>query len=478
MQSTSKNKWIWLAFLIILAAAGVGAYYWKAGSSQEEIEFRLAQVTRGRIIQVVTATGQLNPVVNIQVGSQISGIIKNLYADYNSVVTQGQLIAEIDPATYEANVKQNEGQLANAKAALELAEFEAKRAEELFKNSLISQSDYDRAIVSLHQAQAAVKIQEANLERSKVDLARCKIYAPTNGIVIARNVDVGQTVAASFSAPTLFQIANDLTRMQINANVSEADIGLVEVGQTVYFTVDAYPDRVFKGKVIQVRNSPITVQNVVTYDTVIEVDNSELKLKPGMTANLSIVVAERQNVLKIPASALRFRPPESDNMQARFLRAMTNQTTLPAGTTNLPSSQKRQQENQNLADSGIQGQPVTGQGDRMRQGRNPMRPQGQNFRASQNRGSDELFEFLPIKPSKPVRTIYTISGASSTTVKTKTDKLKPVQVRLGISDGSEFEVIDGLNENDFVVIGMVTQNSQGTSGPQRQSNPFVPGRRF
>src|SRR5262249_5067542 len=194
---------------------------------------------------------------------------------------------------------------------LELAKVDAKRSADLFKNNLIAQSDYDKAMADLHQAEAQIDIKQAALEKAKVDLARCTIYAPVDGIVISRSVDVGQTVAASLNAPTLFIIANDLSQMQIDANVAEADVGGVDVGQDVEFTVDAFMYRTFHGKVVQVRNSPITVQNVVTYDTVIAVHNEDLKLKPGMTANVSIIIARRDNVLKLPNAALRFRPPET-----------------------------------------------------------------------------------------------------------------------------------------------------------------------
>src|SRR5439155_17299392 len=238
-----------------------------------------------------TATGQLNPVTNVQVGCQISGTIQKLFVDFNSPVTQGQVVAQIDAATYQANLLQAEGDLANAKAALELAQINAGRSKDLFTNKLIPQSDYDQTIANLHQAEATVKIKEAAVQKAKVDLERCTIYSPVDGIVISRSVDVGQTVAASLSAPTLFVIANDLTKMQIDANVAEADIGGVEEGQDVDFTVDAFPNRTFHGKVTQVRNAPITVQNVVTYDTVIGVSNADLKLRPGMTANVSIIVA-------------------------------------------------------------------------------------------------------------------------------------------------------------------------------------------
>jgi HlyD family secretion protein len=272
-------------------------------------EYQTVTVTRGSITQAVTATGTLNPVVNVQVGSQISGNIEKLLVDFNSPVKAGQVVAQIDPAVFQAAVLQAQGDLDNAKAALEFAEVTQKRMVELVEKQNSSQSELDQANAALHQAQANVKIKEGALQKAKVDLEHCTITSPIDGIVISRSVDVGQTVAASLSAPVIFTIANDLAKMQIDAAVAEADIGTVDVGQKVEFTVDAFPRRIFHGDVVQVRNAPTTVQNVVTYDTVIGVNNADLKLKPGMTANLSIVGAQRDDVLKISNAALRFRPP-------------------------------------------------------------------------------------------------------------------------------------------------------------------------
>jgi HlyD family secretion protein len=274
-------------------------------------DYQTATVTRGPITQAVTATGTLNPVVNVQVGSQVSGNIQKLFADFNSQVKAGQVVAQIDPALFQATVTQAEGDVANAQAALELAKLNTARTQELFAKKNSSQQDLDQAMASLHQAEANVKIKQGALDKAKADLDHCTITSPIDGVVISRSVDVGQTVAASLQAPVIFAIANDLTKMQIDANVAEADVGVVTIEQTVDFTVDAFPGRTFHGKVVQVRNAPITVQNVVTYDTVIGVSNADLKLKPGMTANVSIVVAQRENVLQLKNAALRYRPPDA-----------------------------------------------------------------------------------------------------------------------------------------------------------------------
>src|SRR5256714_2965889 len=279
--------------------------------------YQTATATRGQITQLVTATGTLNPVVNVQVGSQVSGNIQKLFADFNSQVKAGQTVAQIDPMLFQAAVTQAEGDLANAQAALELAKVNADRIQKLFVQKNSSQQDLDSATAALHQAEGNVKIKQGALDKAKADLDHCTITSPIDGVVISRNVDVGQTVAASLQAPVIFAIANDLTKMQIDSNVAEADIGVLEVGQDVDFTVDAFPMRTFHGKVVQVRNAPITVQNVVTYDTVIGVSNPDLKLKPGMTANVSIIVAHKDNVLLIKNAALRYRPPEAANEQPK-----------------------------------------------------------------------------------------------------------------------------------------------------------------
>src|SRR6202045_3694864 len=273
--------------------------------------YQTATVTRGPITQLVTATGKLNPVVNVQVGSQVSGNIQKLFADFNSEVKAGQTVALIDPVLFQAAVTQAEGDLASAQAALELAKLNAARTQKLFVEKNSAQQDVDSATASLHQAEATVKLKQGALDKAKADLDHCTITSPIDGVVISRSVDVGQTVAASLQAPVIFQIANDLTKMQIDSNVAEADVGAIEVGQDVDFTVDAFPTRTFHGKVVQVRNAPITVQNVVTYDTVIGVNNSDLKLKPGMTANVSIVIEHKDNVLQLKNAALRYRPSDA-----------------------------------------------------------------------------------------------------------------------------------------------------------------------
>jgi HlyD family secretion protein len=403
-------KWLIIISAIILVAAGG---FWLAHrGGGDAVQYLTTPVARGDLTQAVTATGTLNPVVNVTVGSQVSGIISKLNVDYNSIVKSNEIIAEIDPATYKASVEQSTADLANAKANLELQQAEASRSAELFTNKLISGSDYDTAIATLHEAASAVQIKQAVLDNANANLGYCKIRSPVDGIVILRAIDLGQTVASSFNTPTLFQIANDLTKMQIDTSVAEADVGGVAEGQGVDFTVDAYPYRNFHGGVTQVRNSPTTVNNVVTYDCVIAVTNADYKLKPGMTANVSIVIAQRNDVLTIPNSALRFRMPDATN--AIFTNAISAET----------------QTNGN-SHSGANGQNHHGQ------------------RAHSER--------------QVIHTVYILPAAAD-----KNAKPQPVQIKTGITDGISTEVTDGLNEGDQVVTGSTAPQTGGQSA----NNPF------
>ncbi len=321
-----KRFFSWLALVAALFIIAFVVRQWRDGGAAN---YQTATITRGPITQAVTATGTLNPVVNVQVGSQVSGNIAKLFVDFNSQVKAGQVVAQIDPALFQATVTQAEGDLANAQAALELAKLNASRTQELFAKKTSSQADVDQAMANLHQAEANAKIKQGALDKAKADLDHCTITSPIDGVVISRSVDVGQTVAASLQAPVIFTIANDLTKMQIDTNVAEADVGVVKVGQSVDFTVDAFPMQTFQGKVVQVRNAPITVQNVVTYDTVIGVSNPDLKLKPGMTANVAIIVAHKDNVLQIKNAALRYRPPDATPVEIR--RTSTSRPGRPGG---------------------------------------------------------------------------------------------------------------------------------------------------
>jgi len=312
-----------LISLAVVIALGAAAYF-IFRTDQNDLKYRTEKVSRGDIISSITATGTVNAVTTVLVGTQASGTIKNIYVDFNSQVKQGQLIAQIDPATFEAQVALAQANLLSTKANVEKAVVtlaDAKRSmnrqKELFAKNLVARSDldaaetaYETATTQVNAAKAQVSQAEATLRIAETNLRYTRIISPVNGTVVSRNVDVGQTVAASFQTPTLFNIAQDLTKMQVDSSVAEADIGKVQVGQPVEFTVDAYPDSPFRGRVSEIRNAPITVQNVVTYDVVVKVDNPELKLKPGMTANVSIVVSSKKDVLRVLNTALRFRPSE------------------------------------------------------------------------------------------------------------------------------------------------------------------------
>lgn len=309
---------------VVIIVLGIAVFV-VVRNKENGLKFKFEKVVRGEIVSSVTATGTVNPMTTVLVGTQVSGTIQSKYADFNSPVKKGQLIAQIDPATFEAQVGQAKANLFAANANLEKAQatlIDAKRTmdrnRELFSKGLIARSDvdtaetnYETAKATVNAAKAQISQTEAALHFAETNLRYTRILSPVDGVVVSRNVDVGQTVAASFQTPTLFTIAQDLTKMQIDTNVDESDIGQVSNGQHVNFTVDAYPDVTFQGTVSQVRIAPITVQNVVTYDVVVKVDNPELKLKPGMTANVSIIVAMKRDILKIPNGALRFVPSEA-----------------------------------------------------------------------------------------------------------------------------------------------------------------------
>jgi len=320
-RTRPRPPWL-IGIVTVLAIIGAGTWYWWA-TGTPPVHYKTALVDRGPITAIITATGTVNPVVSVQVGSQVSGKITQLMADFNSVVTKGQVLATIDQQPFQARVSQaraalrsGRGNLAKAKNMANQRKLELNRMTTLLRQQFVSQADFDLAATNFRDAQAQVEIVQAQVDQAvatlastELDLGYTTIYSPVNGIVVSRNVDVGQTVAASFQTPTLFVIAQDLTQMQVNANVSESDIGGVAEGKQANFRVDAYPKQFFEGTVTQVRNAPISIQNVVTYDVVITVDNRALKLKPGMTANVTIVTAKKQNPLRVPNGALRFRMP-------------------------------------------------------------------------------------------------------------------------------------------------------------------------
>ena len=404
--------------LVAVVAGGVGV--WRATRSVPAPSYETARVDRGRIVAQVTATGTLSAIVTVQVGSQVSGRIANLYADYNSPVKKGQLIAKIDPELFKAALEQAranhlaaQGDLAQAKAQSLNADRTLVRTRALAERNLVAQQDLDTAQANADAAKAAVesaqgKLEQsaANLEQARVNLAYTNIVSPIDGTVISRSVDVGQTVAASFAAPTIFIIAEDLKKMQVDTSVAEADIGKLRDGMDATFTVDAFPGRKFTGVVRQIRNAAQTVQNVVTYDAVVDVENTDLALRPGMTANVTFVWAERPDVLRVPNAGLRFRPP-ADLQAARR-----------GGSGRGPQA------------GGGQGQ---GQGGAQGQGS----VQGQGAAATQAQGARKPDGGAPDR-----RTVWVL----------RAQKPEPVRIRTGVSDGSTTEVLEGdLRDGDLVI---------------------------
>ena len=317
-----KSTKFWGAVVLALVLAGGATYWMKRKSAKPKVQWETTAVDRGRITAKVTATGTLSALVTVQVGTQVSGSLLKIYVDFNSPVKKGQIIAKIDPRLFQAALENARANYAQAKAALhkdevqaQLADRQFKRQGNLAKEKLIAAADFDTAESNANSAMAQLEADRANvkqaqaiLHQAEVNMALTSIVSPTDGVVISRNVDVGQTVAASLQAPVLFVIAEDLRKMQVDTSVAEADVGKLRPGMRTSFSVDAFPGESFKGTVRQIRNAATTLQNVVTYDAVIDVENPELKLRPGMTANVTFVVDNRDDVLRVPNAALRFRP--------------------------------------------------------------------------------------------------------------------------------------------------------------------------
>ncbi|MDD2580987.1 MAG: efflux RND transporter periplasmic adaptor subunit [Desulfuromonadaceae bacterium] len=336
-----KKYLILLAVVVLISAIAGYSFYNRA----PEVSYKTARIERGTIISAVAATGNLSAVTTVQVGTQVSGTIQKLYVDFNSRVKKGQPIAEIDPSLFNASVEQSHGNYLSAEANLQKARValvEAVRTygrnKKMLADGVISQADFDAAETALLSSRAALKSAEGaiaqtrgSLMQSKTNLRYSVIRSPVDGVVISRAIDVGQTVAASFQTPTLFTIAQDLTKMQIEVSVDEADISRIRLNQETGFTVASYPELSFRGKVVQIRNAPIITQNVVTYIVVVNVDNSDLKLKPGMTANVSIEVAKKDGVLKLPPAALRFRPKAKGDEVTAKMPVEHNGAATPGG---------------------------------------------------------------------------------------------------------------------------------------------------
>ena len=323
------NKYIKFAVLALLA---VGAFYWLNAEKEKPIEYTTKPVEKGNITEKITASGIINPISTVNIGTQVSGTIAKIFVDYNSEVKKNQLLAQIDPALFEATVNQKRAALNIAKAEVDVVKNDIEyyrkhlnRIKKLNSSKYSTDSelesavrDYNNAVVQFELKKAQVTQAEAALQSAETELRYTKIISPVDGIVVSKEVEVGQTVAASFQTPTLFNVAEDLTKMQIEASIVEADIAKVKEGQLVEFTVDSFPDETFYGMVMQVRNNPITVSNVVTYEVIIDVNNQEAKLKPGMTANVEVITAQKEDVLLVPNQALRFYMNDGSGPQKRY----------------------------------------------------------------------------------------------------------------------------------------------------------------
>jgi HlyD family secretion protein len=500
-----------IGIIIVLALAAGGYAWYQSRNGGGETRYRLVKVERGPIAAVVVASGTLNAVTTVQVGSQISGQIKEIYADFNTPVKRDQVIARLDPATYELRVNQARADLDAAQSAVAVArsaliaqqaevgrvkvnladaarDYERKKT--LVEKNFISPADRDKAKtlldatreqlksvaaqIKVNEAQvnsalATVKQREALLRQAQVDLGRTIIRAPVDGTVILRNVDAGQTVAASLQAPVLFTIAQDLRDMQVEAAIDEADVGRLEVGQRATFTVDAFPRRSFSGEIRQIRKSPQNVQNVVSYTVVISAANPDLALLPGMTANVRVVVDRRDNVLKVPNAALRFRPPGASEAapaapaaaaagpQARAQAAQEQRERL-ARELNLDAAQKAKLE-QIYVDARprfVKLREVASEAERRRlleRIRTEMRAQIRDMLTAEQKAAG----------ARDARS----AAASGRVWILRDGEPQPVELRLGLSDGTSTELLSGpLKEGDEVVVGLLEARSESPAGPR------------
>lgn len=398
----------------------IAALFSCRGTGGKNAQYKTEKVDRGNVTMTVTSTGTLSAVTTVQIGSQVSGVISRLYVDFNSRVNKGQLLAELDPTPFQAQVEQRRADVSRAQIETANAKVTYERQRRLAAAGLASQADLDAAKAQYESAQAQVNQSSAALRQSETNLKYTKIVSPIDGIVVDRQYDVGQTVAASFQAPTLFSIAQDMTKMQVQADVDQSDIGRVQVGQVVRFTVDAYPDEEFRGRISQMRLNASVNQNVVSYPVMIEVGNPDERLRPKMTANVTIDVAQVRDVLRIPNAALRFKPPEPEGGQkTETTGAARTATTSTAGGA--PSAER--------------------QAFRMGQ-----RGSGMEGAAGRFGGG------VRVQPKRP-QTVY---------IMTADKKLQPVEIRAGISDGRYTQVVDGnLKIGDNVIVGLATSKVEG-----------------
>jgi HlyD family secretion protein len=413
-----KKKQVIITILVLLALLAIWYFFFRKKETPVMIDTQ--QPTYGHISRSVTATGTIQPVDTVAVGTQVSGTLKYIYADFNDRVKKGEKIAELDRVLLQAEVDRNKGLLDNARSQQVYQQAQFNRQQQLYKVGAISKADYDNANYLNQSAVAGVESAVASLKTAQRNLFFTEIYSPIDGVVLSRSVSVGQTVAASFSTPTLFVLAKDITKMQVQANVDEADIGNVRDSQRVSFTVDAYLDEVFAGKVQEVRLRPSVSANVVTYTTLITAPNEDMKLMPGMTATVTIYTAEKDNAMLIPAKALMFKPDSALSKQFTLI------SVAPRGTERHKSAK-----------------PVTG-------------------------GSRDTIRQAAVDKDEVTRNYVWVREG---------DTLRQKKVIIGLNDNTKAEVISGLSADEQVIVGMQVTDTKTAASSGATSSPFMPARR-
>ena len=444
------KKRYWIIIVVVIVAIGIGAWFIFGKTGETKITWKTTLVEQGDLRVTVTATGTVNADTTVQVGTQVSGIISKMFVDFNTRVRKGQVIAILDTTALASSVEDASANLFRNQVLLNQQKRNYDRTKQLFEEKVVAQADYDQALSDYESAQANLRSAKSSYNRAVINLKYATIVAPVSGVVVSRNVDVGQTVAASFSTPTLFSIANDLTKMQVQASIDEADIGKIKVGLDVSFTVDAYDDQVFEGSVRQIRLQPTTTQNVVKYTVIITVPNPDLKLMPGMTANITVKIQEVKDVLKVPASALRFWP--SQEYLDKNLKLMPD--SIQKFITRMMEFRKKM--TQQGSGSGVGG-GVTGGGTAIAGSQRPAGMMGQGGQGGSGGRSGG-------KWGRGSRGLVWIKRGDLTII--------PVRVHTGISDGSVTEVSGDLKAGDEVITGVISTDPTKTT--TQQQNPFAP----
>ena len=447
LENNHKQRRFLIIAIVVVVGVLVGLFFLRRGKDKGGDQYRTEAVSQGNITATVNATGTLSAVTTVQVGSQVSGIISRLYADFNSQVKKGQVLAELDPTPFLQTVEQRQADVTKSQVEVANALVTYNRQKRLAAAGLIPQADLDAAKAAYDGARAGLALSQAALKQAQTNLGYAKIYSPIDGQVVARQYDIGQTVAASFSAPTLFTIAKDLTKMQVQADVDQSDIGQIKVGEPVRFTVDAYPDQPFRGQISQVRLNATISQNVITYPVIVEVPNPDLKLRPSMTANVTIDVANVRDVLRVPNAALRFRPETAEDKSQAGAAGRAGGAQAGGG-------------------QGPSGSGGAGGG----QGRSFQRGGGDSAAGSSGQAGGQRGGGRGGR-RQPAQTVYVFNPNAAD----KKDQLRAVQIRTGITDGRYTQVmgvISGtLNPGDPVVTGIATVKVEGAAAGNRPGGP-------